>query len=602
MTDPSTSRTLEVETYGNWVATVTIDAPIGLSGTGQMPASASDGTRELLFDGVLGNAEELRRELGQGNGSASTAQLVLEGVRRDGVRATLRRLRGTWAVVMCDRGSGEIVCARDHFGLYGLFYAESNGKLLLSPSVEALAQHPAVPREVNRAALAEFLSHRWLRIDETYYEAVKRVPPGRILSSRGSRPTSERYWEQGEQGEGTIRDPEEAFARFDAALEQAVARCLSAPTAAYLSGGFDSVTVTALATDLTTRLGEQAPHALSLVFEYEGANEEDVQRSVAEQLGLGQTILPVSQAVPEEGLLEAAMKMSAERPAPMLNIWNPAYRYLTLDGKKRGRTVILTGNGGDEWLEYPIYRAEALIERGGFRDLYRVWEAQRRSYPVSTWRITRNLVWTYGTAPILRRAAGRVLRRIAPGVVTARRRRMVDRPMQSWIGSDPALRAELHRRFDAFAADVPTVLDSPLVAVEMEEFFESGRMNGARLAHPFWDPDLTTLLDRISPELMISGGRSKALVRRSLAQRFPDLGFERHRKLTAVNFYRSLIMAEAQRAWRRLGGAKALVELGIADRDKVERHMQRLFAGGAPMDYYWIWYVLTTESWARARV
>ena len=72
-------------------------------------------------------------------------------------------------------------------------------------------------------------------------------------------------------------------------------------------------------------------------------------------------------------------------------------------------------------------------------------------------------------------------------------------------------------------------------------------------------------------------GYSKGLVRQILAQRFPQLGFGRDRKVTASGFYRSVLISEGVEAWKRMGGAQALAELGIVEPAALERHMNGLF-------------------------
>jgi hypothetical protein len=152
-------------------------------------------------------------------------------------------------------------------------------------------------------------------------------------------------------------------------------------------------------------------------------------------------------------------------------------------------------------------------------------------------------------------------------------------------------------------------LDNPMVAFELEEFYESGRQSGVPLLHPFWDADLTAFLARVPPRLLMRDGYSKGLVRQSLAQKFPQLGFGRHRKVTASGFYRSVLTAEGVDAWKKMGGAQALAELGIVDPIALDRHMNDLFRGHGtgpsgtdPGRAYQIWYVLSLEAWLRPRI
>ena len=111
--------------------------------------------------------------------------------------------------------------------------------------------------------------------------------------------------------------------------------------------------------------------------------------------------------------------------------------------------------------------------------------------------------------------------------------------------------------------ELQRALDHPLVTMEYEEHFEFGRRVGARMLHPYLDPDLVQLLYGVSPRALTKGGLTKGLVREAIARRFPKLGFERQRKVNATNFFRGLLQREGPAAWRSIGGTRALSDLGL---------------------------------------
>ena len=294
----------------------------------------------------------------------------------------------------------------------------------------------------------------------------------------------------------------------------------------------------------------------------------------------------------------------------MMNLWNPAYAFLGRYAAEHGCEGILTGNGGDEWLEAGVHKARLALQRLDLATVYRLWASMQRSYPYARGTVARNLLWTYGLRPILGDAGRRILGRTAPGSshgesarASSRRRRPGSRRIANCVAQMfGTYRA--HKRGRRRGA-----LDNPMVAYELEEFHESGRGLGIPLLHPFWDADLTAFLARVPPRLLMRDGYSKGLVRQSLAQKFPQLGFDRSRKVTASGFYRSVLIQEGVDAWRKMGGAQALTELGVVDGAALDRHMQDLFrhgdagvSGADPGKAWQIWYVLTTEAWVRPRL
>ena len=110
------------------------------------------------------------------------------------------------------------------------------------------------------------------------------------------------------------------------------------------------------------------------------------------------------------------------------------------------------------------------------------------------------------------------------------------------------------------------------------------------------------MLYRIPPHLLNKGGRSKGLVRQSVARRFPQLGFERQKKVIATNFFNSTMLQDGKKAWQVLGGTPALAELGIVDGERLGSTMEDILAGNQLRQAYRIWDVLNLESWLRPRL
>jgi asparagine synthase (glutamine-hydrolysing) len=578
------------------------------AGAGASHSLATEGSCTVLFDGLLHSRRDWLRDFAVSE--SSDAALLLEAYRRWG-EGLLDRVKGLFALVVWDSSAELLLCARDAHGMHPFFYADTADELLLSTSPETIARQPGLPGTIDRVAVAEHLCHRWPKLESTYFDGVRRLAGGYALRVRDGRRTVWRYWDPIPPGRPIDYISEEEADRFTELLEQAVERCLpDGPAAIYLSGGLDSVSVAAVAQEQLLGRGAEPLQALSLVFEHSAANEEVRQRGVAAQLGLPLEILTVSNAVSRNGLLADALEMSATRSAPMMNLWNPAYATLARYASSRGCGAILTGNGGDEWLEAGVHDARLALQRLDFVTFYEVWACMQRSYPFSRGQIARNLLWTYGMRPILRQGSGRLLDRVAPGVLARQERWRFTQVTPPWIAPDPALREQMLERFRAQKRiKARGALDNPMVAFELEEFYESGRQLGIPLLHPFWDADLTAFLARVPPRLLMRDGYSKGLVRRSLAQKFPQLDFGRQRKITASGFYRSVLISEGVAAWKHMGGAEALAELGIVEPAELDRQMTRLFQQNTAMSTeadpgkaYQIWYVLSLEAWLRPRL
>lgn len=585
-----------------------LNSEIGTAGA-TLAAHAGSG---VIFDGALYNREELLAELGDTTAaSASTdAETILAGYLRWGEKF-FGRLRGFFALIVWDNTRQSLLCLRDPLGTCPLFYARARDGILFSTSIDVLIKHPSISRSLNRAALADFLLDRFPYVEETFFEAVKRVPRGHVvrIDEKG---TEHRYcyWDPAPDGTVNWIKPEE-LERFDELLDRAVTRCLSfGPAAIFLSGGLDSGSVAAVAAERSQALGLPQPVALSLLFPEPALSEEVVQRSVAKQLGLPFVMKGFYDAADANGLIQPALQLSASLPSPLLNTWWPPYYGLAQEGTKRGCRVILTGNGGDEWLTISPFLAADFLRDFDLAGIYKLWKSIYRSYHEPTFALFRNLIWRWGLEPLLLPPAHRFVKRVAPWAITLRHR--VKGTMPKWLAPDSALRQELaERRYgrvptkrekpDSFyLRSGRTALDIPLISMVSEESFNVGERLGACELHPFWDADLVDLLYRTPPFLLNSDGRNKGLVRSTLARRFPQVGFNQQRKMGASKFYATTIFREGGEALQRLGRTRLLAELGVVDEPGLSSLLERILTQHPDGQVFHIWKVLNLETWARA--
>lgn len=568
-------------TAGGWVATWEPTGPgpeLRLAGEpgAALPAHAAEAGRGVVFDGALYNGPELAAALGLDPDAArDEARLLLHAYRHWG-EGLLQRLKGIYALLAWDGPRGVLLAARDPLGIHPLFHTTAAPALFFSPSTAALVRQPGVSRDFNLARLADHLCEHWRAPEETYFEAVRRVPPGCALRVDRAGRSLFRHWDPVAADARLEWVREDQLDQFDALLDQALRRCLRlGPAGIFLSGGLDSVSIAAVAADQARREELPLPWALSLAFPDPESNEEVVQQGVARGLGLPQELITFTDALGTRPLLAAALDLSAELPSPLLNIWLPAYLQLAERGRRHGCRVILTGSGGDEWLTVGPGHAADLLRAGDLAGLRALVDSAARSYRVPRRLLVYDLVWANGLRLWLGERAGQVVRRLLPRAFAARRRRLIRQEIPAWVAPDPALRRRLEARAaeyiprdessSFYLREASQCLRRTLLAMEKEEHFETGRPLGMRVLHPYWDVDLVEFLLRTPPRFILQGGRTKGLVRRAMARRFPGLGFGGQKKVVAVEYFKSIMGAEGEVAWQRLDGMSALAALGLVD-------------------------------------
>jgi asparagine synthetase B (glutamine-hydrolysing) len=590
-----------------------------LSGEGQSAWLARDEGCTVVLSGELVDRSMLAAAAGV-DPAGNDAELVLAAYRRLG-EGLFDEIRGFFSVAIHDVSAETLLFLRDHLGHNSFFYAEGRDGLYLSDSIQRLARHDQVPATVKRTVVAELLIHRTRSVDDTGFEAIHRVRSGWVYRVKGANREASRYWFPLAPDGSTQWAKEDELVEFEPLLKQAVDRTVEAgATGIFLSGGLDSVTVAMHATDLLSSRGDPLPLALSLVFpDYE---EIEVQKNVAATLGLEQELIPYEEATGPDSLVMSAVRTSGTWPMPLVNLWQPLYTHLALRGRARGMNRVLTGAGGDEWLQVsPLWGFSRLrrLHLGQMRHLYRTYLQSSNLEPGP---LLKNLLWKYGLEHTLRRTAKSTLHTVAPGVGARIKIRNFRNARPAWLAPDPSLAAEVERRAGALKPidysgvrfDKLTVpyLENAIGAMETEEAFERGRRIGVSTYMPFWDPDLDRFLARVPPDLMNQNYWAKGLVRGPLAERFPDAGFDRQKKILSTVLSTRLTVAQIPDAWREMGGVSALAQVGIVDekvlQSDIERRLsvlkrpegvegdgvlQRAIAAHA------IWTVLNVESWLR---
>jgi asparagine synthase (glutamine-hydrolysing) len=560
----------------------------------------------VLFDGAIYNRNDLIAELGRHTAALGEADLLGLAYEQWGLDFT-DHLRGVFAILIVDPSARRTVAIRDALGEHPLFYAVAGDALLLSTSIDALCDQAGVGRALNRAALADYLAHRWPDPHETFFASIRRVPPGHRLLASAGRVDVARYWDPAPEGAPVSWVERDELGRFDVLFEQAVARALDrGRSGIFLSGGLDSISVAAVATDRARSDGRQAPLALSIGFPGD-SSEELEQRGVAHALQLDQLFLPFEEAHPIAGLLRGALEITRVSAAPILNTWMPAYTTLTRRARAAGVESIMSGAGGDEWLGVSPYIAADLMRHGSFLQLARLIGNWQRSYNLSVTRTVRTLVWDFGLRPL----ASRALETIAPGAWPANRASRMARSLPEWVAADQALRRELAERVyrstpsarpraGHYFQDVRNGLEHPLTSLELEEIYEMGRRLDVEFQHPFWDADIVDMLYRTPPTLLMTGGRAKSLVRETLGRRFPELGFERQKKRAGTSFYRTILQQSIPPLWREQARLPCLGDLGIVDGSKAAAMIENAIAPPYKENLRFVWDLLNLEAWTSA--
>jgi len=327
---------------------------------GDQPIANEDGSVEVVFNGEIYNHRELRDELeGRGHRFRTRADTeVLVHLWEESGPQLLDRLNGMFALCLHDRRAGETLIARDRLGIKPLYYRQDRERIVFASELAALLCHPAVPAEVDPAALAELMRLQYLSGEGTVYHGVRKLLPGHAIRVAAGQARTYRYYAPppSEPREGLGID--EAADELDALLESSVRYRLVAdvPLGAFLSGGIDS----SLIVEQLARSTDRPVKTFSVGFAGAAASDERrFARRVSTEFGTDHQELVVSPL----DIAEQLPRLVAHLAEP---VTDPAIipTYLLAEFARREVTVVLTGEGADEL--FGGYRRHLYQDRFGW--------------------------------------------------------------------------------------------------------------------------------------------------------------------------------------------------------------------------------------------
>lgn len=355
-------------------------AIIDLTPLGRQPMVTRNNRFTLVYNGEIYNFQELRAELtarGCAFVSRSDSEVLLYAFATWGLDA-LPRLNGMFAFAIWDRDTRTLTLARDRFGVKPLYYVQENDTFLFASEIKALFAHGDAIAALDPRALTEYFTFQNFFTDCTLFKKVRLLPPGSFLQVRPGinelQPIT--YWDYHfQEPEGEV-DEEACLDELDSLFRQAVARQMisDVDVGAYLSGGMDSGSITALA-------AKQLPYMRTFTVGFDLSSASGVEMGYDERAP-AEYMSYLFKTEHYEMVLKAG---DMERILPQL-AWHieeprvgqcyPNYYAAKLAGKFV--KVVLSGAGGDElFAGYPwrYYRAVINADFDEYAEkYYRFWQ------------------------------------------------------------------------------------------------------------------------------------------------------------------------------------------------------------------------------------
>jgi asparagine synthase (glutamine-hydrolysing) len=312
-----------------------------------MAAALSDAELgiSLALDSGLVNGSELRLELkrhGYALRDASDAELLLRAYQRWD-KDVVKHLRGAFAFALWDARKERLFLARDRYGQKPLHLAEALGGLCFASEVKALACAPGVKRDVDEAAVRDYLQLRYVRGPRTLIAGVRKLAPATYALWQFGKLRETRYWNPPDSDSNALAPATgEPVAGFIERLDEAVRLHMQGnrPVGVFLSGGYDSAAIVALMKRHRDKVA-----TFSAGFADDKASELPAAARLAKHFGTAHREIVLAR----RDVLERLPQLVASRDAPFHRPADVALHLLAREAAREVK-IALSGDGGDEIL------------------------------------------------------------------------------------------------------------------------------------------------------------------------------------------------------------------------------------------------------------
>ncbi len=164
----------------------------------------------------------------------------------------MSRLLGDFTFAVWDEPRQRLFCARDQLGVKPFFYAQLGQTVLFSNTLDCIRLHPAVSRDLNDPAIADFLLFGANQeIDTTSFRDIRRLPPAHSITWSNGMAQCRRYWTLPVEEPIHFKRADDYSDRFTELLRAALRdRLRTRRVGVLMSGGLDSPTLAAVALSL----------------------------------------------------------------------------------------------------------------------------------------------------------------------------------------------------------------------------------------------------------------------------------------------------------------------------------------------------------------
>ncbi|MBR5798644.1 MAG: asparagine synthase (glutamine-hydrolyzing) [Lachnospiraceae bacterium] len=326
---------------------------LDLSPLGHQPMHSENGRISVVYNGEIYNFLEIKEELGDYPfRSTCDTEVIIAAYLKWGI-SCVDRFNGMFAICLYDRETDEVFLVRDRIGKKPLYYELQDGDLYFASELKPLMAREGFEKKIRTEVLSRYLFQQYINAPDSVFENVYKLEPGSVLTFKYGEVNVRKYWDINEvyhrMQENPVTDYAQAKEELKELLRLSVKRRMisDVPLGTFLSGGYDSSLVTAIAAEHS----EAPVKTFSIGFHEKNYNEAIYAAEVAKYLGTDHTELYIS----EKEMFEMVESIPEYYDEPFSDSSQIPSMLVSKLAKEKV-TVVLSGDGGDEFFcGYNIY-------------------------------------------------------------------------------------------------------------------------------------------------------------------------------------------------------------------------------------------------------
>lgn len=470
---------------------------------GNQPMLSADGRYVIVFNGEIYNFLELRSELetlGAIFRTQSDTEVILAAWQawQEGM---LLRFNGMWALAIFDTQTKNLFLARDRFGIKPVLYAISPEHFIFASEQRALTQSGLIKTSVDITVARRLLLDAFgvEGSERTLCNEVRRLQGGHCMWLREGRLDVRRWWRTIDHLPELPQNEGERVEHFHELFQDAVALRMRSdvPIGTCLSGGFNSsAVVCTMAAHEKAGMGprDSAAWRHAFVATFPGALNDE--RQMAEEAAAWANVNPTFVEIGQNDALTDLDRILNDNDDVYIGLPSAAWLIYQELGRQNVR-VSLDGHGADELM-------------GAYRQ-----EDQSTSFRIrnALAGVSSESEWAKRGVDLLRALMlqGRGYYFLRGG--------LRDIPAQFGLVGD---RDPLPREWGAINRRLYRMFHGTVLPTILRNFDRISMAHGIEVRMPFMDWRLVTYTMALPEASKSSGGYTKVIARRAMANQMPE--------------------------------------------------------------------------------